>query len=156
MRKLPVLLLACLALTITACGDDEDDGGGAANGGATTPVQPENGGSGGTDTGETDAGDGGAGDGGKSGGGKGEPVIVDIPAITFEPENVTVEVGTTIKWTNTDDLPHTVTKESGAGEDFDSGVLEPGDEYERTFEEAGKIDYVCTIHPGQEGSVTVE
>ena len=145
MKTLLALLIACLALTVTACGGDdgEDDlQGGGGGGGAATTEQ--------TDTGGGDSG------GGDSGGG-GEEVVVDIPAITFEPDNVTVEPGTTVRWTNTDDLPHTVTKTGGPGEDFDSGNIEPGGEFEYTFEgSSGTIDYVCTIHPGQEGSVTVE
>ncbi len=138
MKKLLVLLIACLALTIAACGDDDDDDGGGDSAG-TTPTEQ-------TDTGAPPPADKG-----------GETVTVDIPAISFEPANITVKAGTTVKWTNTDDLPHTVTKESGPGPDFDSGDLEPGTgEFEQTFDQAGTIDYVCTIHPGQAGSVTVE
>jgi len=136
MKKLLALLIACLALTLAACGgdDDDDDGGG----GATTTTEqtaPPAGG----------------------GGGGGETVTVDIPAIEFDPEEVTVEAGTTVKWTNTDDLPHTVTKDGGPGPDFDSGDLEPGSgEFEQTFDQPGTVDYVCTIHPGQAGTVIVE
>jgi plastocyanin len=141
MKKLLVLLIACLALTVAACGDDDDDDGGG-DGAATTTEQ--------TDTGAAPPAD----EGG--GGGGGEAVTVDIPAIEFDPAEVTVAAGTTITWTNSDDLPHTVTKEGGPGEDFDSGDLAPGDEFEQTFTEPGTVDYVCTIHPGQAGTVTVE
>jgi plastocyanin len=137
MKKLLVLLIACLALTIAACGDDDDDGGGG--GSAATTEQ--------TDTGTPPpAGDGAA-----------KTVEVDIPAIEFDPADVTVKAGTTVKWTNSDDLPHTVTKTDGPGPEFDSGNLDPGGtEFEQTFEAKGTIDYVCTIHPGQKGSITVE
>jgi plastocyanin len=139
MKKLLALLIACLALTIAACGgdDDDDDGGGTAGGTATTETTapPASGG----------------------GGGGGETVTVDIPAIEFDPAEVTVTVGSTVKWTNTDDLPHTVTKESGPGPDFDSGDLDAGSgEFEQTFDQKGTIEYVCTIHPGQAGTVIVE
>ncbi len=142
MKKLLVLLIACLALTLAACGDDDDDDGGGEAGAPTTEQ---------TETTEPPAATG------------GETVIVDIPAIEFDPAEVTVTAGTTVKWTNTDDLPHTVTKESGPGPDFDSGDLEPisgeGSRpaiFEQTFTETGTVDYVCTIHPGQAGTVTVE
>jgi plastocyanin len=81
---------------------------------------------------------------------------VDIPEIAFEPADITVKAGTTVTWTNSDDIPHTVTKEGGPGAEFDSGDLDPGSTFEQTFDAAGKVDYVCTIHPGQAGTVTVK
>ncbi len=136
MNRLLALLIACLALTLTACGGDDDDDD-AGNGGTATPTTEQ------TDTGAAPP----AG---------GETVEVDIPSISFDPEEVTVQAGTTVTWTNSDDLPHTVTKESGPGADFDSGDLEPGATFEQTFDEPGTVDYVCTIHPGQAGTVVVE
>jgi len=137
MKKLLLLLIACLALTLAACGDDDDDDGG----GASTQTTEQ------TDTGDAPP------DAMK----KGETVTVDIPSISFDPAEVTVKAGTTVVWTNTDDLPHTVTKDGGPGPDFDSGDLDPGSgEFEQTFEEPGTVDYICTIHPGQAGTVTVE
>jgi plastocyanin len=139
MKKLLVLLIACLALTLAACGSDDDDDDGGSSGGATTTEQ--------TDTGAAPPADEGA----------AKTVEVDIPSISFDPAEVTVKAGTTVHWTNSDDLPHTVTKSGGPGAEFDSGNLEPGSgEFEQTFDEKGKIDYVCQIHPGQEGSITVE
>jgi plastocyanin len=129
MKKLLVLLIACFALTIAACGDDDDDGGGSA---ATTTEQTN-----------TTAPAGGA-------------TAVDIPDIKFDPADVTVKVGDTVTWTNSDDIQHTVTKIKGPGAQFDSGNLDPGDTFEETFDKKGTIDYVCTIHAGQEGSITVK
>ena len=132
MKKLLALLIACLALTVAACGDDDDDDGG---GGASTATTEQ------TDTG--------AAQGGKT-------AAVDIPDVSFEPAELTVKAGTTVKWTNSDDIPHTVTKDGGPGADFDSGNIEAGGEFEQAFDDKGTINYVCTIHPGQEGSITVE
>ena len=136
MKKLLALLIACLALTIAACGDDDDDDSGGSTGTTTTEQ---------TDTGTA-----------PSGGGGGETAEVDIPDISFAPDSLTVKPGTTVTWTNSDDIPHTVTKDGGPGAEFDSGNLAPGDTFEQTFDAKGKVDYVCQIHPGQEGSVTVE
>ena len=136
MKKLLALLILCLALTLAACGGDDDDEGGGSGGGTATTEQ--------TDTGES------------AGGDMEGMAEVDIPAISFEPAELTVKAGTTVMWTNSDDLPHTVTKEGGPGPQFDSGNLGPGDTFEQTFDEPGTIEYVCTIHPGQAGSVTVE
>ena len=83
-------------------------------------------------------------------------VTVDIADVTFEPRNVTVAPGTTVRWINSDTkILHTVTKVSGPGEVFDSGNVYPGMTYERRFDERGRIGYVCTLHDGQTGSVTV-
>ncbi|HYH59260.1 MAG TPA: cupredoxin family copper-binding protein [Thermoleophilaceae bacterium] len=140
MKKLLVLLIACLALTLAACGgDDDDDGGDSGNGGADVTTQAP-----------ADDDEGGGAPAG------GETVDVDIPSISFEPAEVTVPAGSTIVWTNSDDLPHTVTKDGGPGGDFDSGNIEPGGTFELTADVAGTVDYVCTIHPGQAGSFTVE
>ena len=137
MKKLLALLIACLALTLAACGDDDDDDGGSTGGGTATPTET-------SDAGAPPA----------EGGGGAEKV--DIPSISFDPESLTVKAGTTVTWTNSDDLPHTVTKDGGPGPDFDSGSMGPGAEFEQTFDTKGTIDYVCTIHPGQAGSITVE
>lgn len=72
--------------------------------------------------------------------------------IQFMPREVSVSVGGTVRWENTDEPPHTVTSEP---EGFDSGQLQPGESYERRFEKPGKVDYLCTIHPGQTGVVNV-
>ena len=139
MKKLLVLLTACLALGLTfaACGgdDDDDDGGGSAS--TTTTEQTDTGGGGATKP---------------SGGSE----TVDMKDIQFVPKNVTVKAGTTITWTNSDQVAHTVTKEGGPGADFDSGNVDPGGTFEQTFDEPGKVDYVCTIHPGQAGTITVK
>lgn len=87
---------------------------------------------------------------------EGRAVTVEIRDVTFAPKNLTVEAGTAVRWTNRDaEILHTVTKAGGPGEAFDSGNIYPGATYERTFESPGRFDYVCTLHDGQVGSVTV-
>ncbi len=66
--------------------------------------------------------------------------------ITIAPDTLRVKVGTTIKWTNYDNVEHNVTSEGGpqkfASKDFGEG---------RSFEikalRPGVIHYECTIHP---------
>ena len=95
-------------------------------------------------------------------GGDGAPesqatVEVDMRDVKFRPKNVKVEAGTTVRWTNRDsEILHTATKVGGPGEAFDSGHVYPGMTYERRFDEPGRYDYVCTLHDGQVGSVTVK
>lgn len=75
---------------------------------------------------------------------------VSIVDFTYTPANITVEEGTTVVWTNIDAVEHTVT-----GDVFTSEVLNPGDSFVYTFEEAGTFDYFCSIHPQMTGEVTV-
>ena len=139
MSRWFLVLLACLALGLVAAGcggDDDDDGGGAAE----TTEQP-------ADTAAED-----------TGGAAGEVVEVGMEGIQFDPKNVTVKAGGTVKWTNNESVPHDVTKEDGPGPDFSSGKgnLSEGDTYQQNFQKAGKVNYVCTVHPNMTGTVTVE
>ena len=132
MKKTLALFTACIALTLAACGgDDEEDE--PAGGGTGAPAEQ-------ADTGAAPSG----------------PVTVDMKNNEYVPSEITVKAGAKVTWTNSDGVPHTVTKTDGPGPDFDSGNIEGGAEYERTFKAKGEIDYVCTIHPGQEGSITVQ
>src|ERR687892_592655 len=135
------LLLACMALglVVAGCGDDDDDDGGG--GGAATTEQP---------AGEDGAG-GGDDDAGGGGGGAAE---VSMEGIAFQPAEVTVSAGDTVTWTNNDSVGHDVTADAFSS--GDPGAMAGGDTFEHTFEEAGTFDYVCTVHPGMEGSVVVE
>lgn len=89
--------------------------------------------------------------------GSGNTVNVCMKDIEYVPKSVTVPVGGKVVWTNTDQVPHTVTKDRGPGEDFDSKTMPAGSgKFERTFNDAGTVDYLCTIHPKQLGKVVVE
>ena len=138
MKKWLVLWMMCLALGLVfaGCGDDDEDSGGGGSA-ETTEQQP-------------------AEDTAASGGAK--TVEVGMEGIAFDPEDVTVAKGGTIKWTNNEDVPHDVTKKDGPGADFSSGKgdMKKGDTYEQTFDTAGKIGYVCTVHPNMTGTITVE
>ena len=73
--------------------------------------------------------------------------------LQFAPKAVTVKVGQTVKWTNLEDIPHNVTAESGAS--FESDTFGKGKTYEFKAKKAGTVKYVCTIHPGMDGTITV-
>lgn len=70
----------------------------------------------------------------------------------YRPPTITVAKGSTLTWSNTGALPHTVTDRADG---FDSGIVMPGDVYRRTFTSAGSFDYFCTIHPEMTGTVVV-
>ncbi len=80
----------------------------------------------------------------------------------YFPLNLTVEVGTTVTWTNQDSVVHTVTSGTSDGTAgdadgiFDSGLMAEDDTFSFTFTEAGTFPYFCTPHPWMQGTVTVE
>lgn len=39
---------------------------------------------------------------------------------------------------------------------FDSGNIAPGAEFSFTFDNEAMVDYICTIHPGMDGSISIE
>ena len=85
--------------------------------------------------------------------------IQKIDQIYFDPKDITVSTGTTVKWTNSDDTIHTVTSgtpDAGPSGTFDSSIVNPGASFEYTFNSAGTFDYYCIVHPWMIGSVTAE
>ena len=69
-----------------------------------------------------------------------EPNEVTIDNFTFVPKELTVAVGTTVKWVNHDDIPHTVVN---ADKVFRSKALDTDDSFSFTFASAGTFDYFC-------------
>ena len=136
MPRLPATLLACLALAaggfVAGCGDDESDTS-STPAAAPPAAAPPPAASAAAD----------------------DVVKVGMKDIKFVPADITAKVGQKIEWTNSDgQIPHTVTSTTD-GVDFDSGNMEGGATFDYTPTKAGKIDYVCTIHSGQTGTITV-
>jgi plastocyanin len=78
---------------------------------------------------------------------------VQIGNFTFSQPTITVKPGTTVTWTNGDDIPHTVVSKDGV---FKSKVLDTGDKFSFTFAKAGQFGYFCSIHPHMTGTVIVK
>lgn len=78
---------------------------------------------------------------------------ISIANMAFAAASTSVAKGTTITWTNTDDMTHTVTADDNS---FSSGNLNKGDTYAHTFNDAGTIAYHCEIHPGMKGNVIIK
>ena len=79
-------------------------------------------------------------------------------ALTFVPNDTTIKAGTTLKWTVTGTIAHTVTSpEPGTqGVTFDSGTLNQGQSFSFTFTTAGTYHYYCKIHgKSMSGTITV-
>ncbi len=79
---------------------------------------------------------------------------VAIEDFEFGPEELTVEAGTTVRWTNEDDATHSV--QGDEGEEFESDDLAQGDTFQHRYAEAGEYAYDCGIHSYMKGTVVVE
>ncbi len=96
--------------------------------------------------------------GGGGGGASSEPcpsgsVVIKMVDIKFDPEDATAGVGQEVCWVNEDTIEHNAVAESGA--DFESDLYGEGETFTTTVEEAGTVEYVCTIHPGMTGTIEV-
>jgi amicyanin len=78
---------------------------------------------------------------------------IKIDNFTFAPPELTVKAGTTITWTNHDDIPHTVVSTDKV---FKSKVLDTDEEFSSTFSTPGTFIYFCSIHPKMTGKVVVQ
>ena len=70
----------------------------------------------------------------------------------FSPDNLQIDAGTTVTWTNTDSVSHTSTSNASG---WDSGIIAPGRQFSFTYQTAGTFPYHCAIHPGMVGTVVV-
>jgi hypothetical protein len=84
---------------------------------------------------------------------------VSIVDFGFAPPSLTVAAGTTVTWTNTGAVIHSVTSDTGA---FDSSpscptgaCINPGSSFSHVFAQAGTFAYHCKVHPNMIGTVIV-
>jgi plastocyanin len=80
---------------------------------------------------------------------------VKIDNFSFSPATLTVAVGTTVTWTNQDDIPHTVVSTDDPRA-FRSKVLDTDERFTYTFSKAGTFAYFCSVHPKMTGTVVVK
>src|SRR3712207_2982019 len=111
MRRLPLVLLAAAALAGAGCGSDDEDSG------ADSPARTAT-----------------------TAGGSGQAVSM-VSGNEFQPKEITVNVGETVTWTNTDSVPHNAVAKDGEGPR--SELLSKGQSYSYTPDSPGKVDYVC-------------
>jgi plastocyanin len=78
---------------------------------------------------------------------------VTIENFIFVSAAVTVPAGTTVVWTNADDIEHTVTASDNG---FSSQPIEPDGQFSHTFNTPGTYTYFCAIHPFMTGKVVVQ
>jgi plastocyanin len=104
--------------------------------------------------------------------------VVEMPTVhSFDPEAITIKAGESVTWQNSSSEQHTVTadessvpeggsyfasggatSEKAANDDLEPGLMDPGEEFEVTFDTPGTYAYYCILHrsDGMEGTVVVE
>jgi plastocyanin len=81
------------------------------------------------------------------------PSTVKIDNFSFGPATLTVATGTTVTWTNNDDVPHTVVSDDKL---FKSKALDTDDKFSYTFTKPGTYNYFCSVHPKMTAKVVVK
>ena len=83
----------------------------------------------------------------------GDTVRAELASLAFRPASLEVAPGTTVVWTNADQVAHTVTAVDGA---WTSPLLQPGQSWARTFASPGVHEILCTPHPFMRARVVVQ
>lgn len=83
-----------------------------------------------------------------------EPPLQPVQTWNYDPPVLKIKAGTTVTWTNTGAVLHTVT--SVDRKTFDSKDIHPKGTFTRTFTKPGTFPYFCNYHPWMKGTVVVE
>jgi plastocyanin len=79
---------------------------------------------------------------------------VKIDNFSFGPATITIPAGSTVTWTNNDDVPHVVTSDDNKM--FKSKALDTDDRFSFTFTKPGTYNYYCAIHPKMTAKIVVQ
>jgi len=79
---------------------------------------------------------------------------ISIDNFTFSPAKLTVKAGTTVTWTNKDDIPHGIASANNAF--TRSNAMDTDGNFSFTFTTPGTYQYFCYIHPHMVGTIVVE
>ncbi len=77
---------------------------------------------------------------------------VTIQNFAFSPAEITVAMGSTVRWTNQDSTAHTVKAADGS---WTSPNIDQGGTFEKVFDKPGTYEYICGIHPDMKGRIIV-
>lgn len=80
------------------------------------------------------------------------------PILNFDFGEIAIGVGETVRFSNSDSVPHTVTAGSFVqpSDDFDSGLLATGEAWDVAFDAPGQYELFCALHPDMVGTISVE
>lgn len=80
---------------------------------------------------------------------------VKMEGMQFVPAKLEIRAGDTVRWTNGDIVPHTVTTNPKSASGL-SGVVEPGKSWEKRLAKPGTFRYGCGLHPTMKGQIEVK
>lgn len=83
---------------------------------------------------------------------------VTIQDMSFQPAKITVKKGTTVTWTNKDDVGHNVVSDNDApagGPPKTANLIGKNEVFSFTYDTVGTFPYHCTPHPFMQGTVEV-
>jgi plastocyanin len=89
-----------------------------------------------------------------SGGNPAGGAAIKIDNFSFGPATVTIPAGSTVTWTNNDDVPHVVSSDDNKM--FKSKALDTDDHFSFTFTKPGTYNYYCAIHPKMTAKIVVQ
>jgi plastocyanin/uncharacterized membrane protein len=79
--------------------------------------------------------------------------VVILKQVHFDPPEITIRVGDTVEWRNEDIFSHTVTADDGS---FDSGLIDPGQSFQKAFRNSQTVAYHCRPHPNMKAALIVQ
>lgn len=77
---------------------------------------------------------------------------VTIDSTSFVPAVLDIKVGDSVVWENKDIVAHTATAKGT----FESGAIQSGKSWKRTFTTKADLEYLCRYHPTMKGRVRVQ
>ena len=83
------------------------------------------------------------------------PAEVKIHKFQFIPQELTIQAGSTVRWTNQEKRQYHSVWFEQAG-DPEAPYFFPGESVQRTFDKPGVYPYRCGPHPEMTGIITVE
>ena len=86
-----------------------------------------------------------------------EGSVVNIRLFSFQPAKIEIKQGSTVTWTNQDDIRHTVTSGMPDKKDgkFGAPLAGRGTSFSFTFKEPGTYTYFCDRHQHMRGEIQV-
>lgn len=78
---------------------------------------------------------------------------VHMDQMVFVPASLSIHVGDTVEWTNSDIVPHNVIS---AAAKIQSGTIKPGTTWKWKATKAGSFNYKCSFHPTMTGKIQVK
>lgn len=87
------------------------------------------------------------------------PPVLTVPIVpsgnglsTFGTAPLDITATTEVDWENRDSIAHSVVSDTNL---FNSGPIQPGNDFSYTFDVAGTFTYHCGIHPKETGAINV-